>query len=369
MERERWNVLVLDFFTWNDRTAGLVPTALWDFGFLPSVGLYFFWNDFGAPGNSFRAQIGFGGVDWLHATVSDRIQVTDETDMSFAVEGWRRPDRIHQGIGYDSLQTRRSRFQLNQVEGRYDLRFRPWRASEIRFRTGVTWNDFSGDGYALIGGGPPLDEAVAGGWYPTPPGFDGYTAVWQRLDVAIDSREDRPLPGHGVRVEGFVGHGFDATSAIERRWLRYGGSVGGFVDVGSNRVLGLWGTARFVDPLGGQEVPFTELAQLGGEPLLFSGFLGGQLIGRSAAALTLEYRYPVWVFLDGSLHASLGNVFDAQLAGFDVNRLRASFGFGLRSIGDRDQSFNLLVAFGTAPFDQGGSVDSVRIVIGSQQGF
>src|SRR5687767_15236803 len=41
-EREQWPTLVLDFFTFGpDRTAGVFPTALFDFGFRPSVGLYF----------------------------------------------------------------------------------------------------------------------------------------------------------------------------------------------------------------------------------------------------------------------------------------------------------------------------------------
>lgn len=41
----------------------------------------------------------------------------------------------------------------------------------------------------------------------------------------------------------------------------------------------------------------------------------------------------------------------------------------LALIGDRDQSFNVLVAFGSEPFVTGADIDSVRIVVGSQQGF
>ena len=123
------------------------------------------------------------------------------------------------------------------------------------------------------------------------------------------------------------------------------------------------------DPLGSADVPFIEQAQLGGSNLVMSGFLRGALIGRSAAALTFEYRYPIWVFLDGSLHASIGNVFDEHFSDFDVERLRMSFGLGFRSIGDRDQSFNVLVAFGSEPFTLGANIESVRLVVGSQQGF
>lgn len=369
-ERERWPLILFDIVTWDERRAGLVPTAFFDFGFLPSVGLYFWWNDFLAEGNEFRAQIGFGGVDWLRATVADRFRPSEETEIGFTVDAWRRPDQVFQGLGYDSNRAQRARYRLNTVETRLDFRFRPWRASEIRFRTGVRWTDFEDDGYAFFRDDPSVGEAVRDqGWYELPPGFDGYTAYTQRLDVVIDSRQPRPAPGHGVRLEGFVEQGFDVTDVDDNRWLKYGAALGGFVDLSDNRVLGLWGVARFADPLAGEPVPFLEQVQLGGDAHTMWGFLPGQLVGRSAAVVTLEYRYPIWVFLDGALHVSLGNVFDEHLSDFDVERLRASFGIGLRSIGDRDQTFNVMLAFGTAPFDRGGAIDSIRLVVGSRQGF
>ncbi len=368
-EREQWTVFLVDFFTWNDRKAGLVPVGFFDFGLVPSVGLYFWWNDLGAEGNQLRANIGFGGVDWLRATVSDRVRTSRETELAFTVDAWRRPDLIFDGFGWDADIDRRSRFFHSYVDGTILFRFEPWRESEISFATGVRWNDFGGDGYGFASDDPPLATAVAQGWYDLPPGIEGYTAYQQRLRVVIDTREDRPAPGHGMRIEGFVDQGFDLEEPIDRRWIRYGGALGGFLDVGNNRVLGLWGLVRLADPLGSEPVPFVEQIALGGEPLLMAGFLRGALRGRSAAVATMEYRYPIWVFLDGSLHFSVGNVFDEHFEDFDVERLRMSFGLGFRSIGDRDQSFNVLVAFGSEPFVTGADIDSVRIVVGSQQGF
>lgn len=368
-EREQWTVLLTDFFTWNDRKAGLVPTAFFDFGFQPSGGLYFWWNDLGAPGNHLRATVGFGGVDWLRATVSDRVQTSRETELAFTVDGWRRPDYVFDGFGWDADIDQRSRYFHSYVDGNVAFRFRPWRESEISFAAGVRWNDFEAGGYGFASDDPPLSSAVMQGWYEIPPGFDGYTAYQQRLRIVIDSREERPAPGHGVRIEAFTDQGFDLEEPIDRRWIRYGGLLGGFLDVGENRVLGLWGLVRFADPLGSAPVPFVEQVRLGGEPLLMSGFLRGALLGRSAAVATLEYRYPIWVFLDGSLHFSVGNVFDEHFSDFDFERLRMSFGIGFRSIGDRDQSFNVLLAFGSSPFVDGADIESIRIVIGSQQGF
>lgn len=368
-EREGWTALVVDFFTWNERTAGLVPTAFYDFGFQPSIGLYLWWNDLGFPGNQLRAQIAFGGVDWLRGTLSDRIRTSRESELAFTADAWRRPDYVFQGFGWATLDSEKSRYIRTYVEGRAELRIRPWRGSEFRVSTGIQWNDFDPNGYAFASDDISLAEAVLQGRYDLPPGFDGYTAYFQRLAFTLDTREERPAPGHGVRLEGFVLQGFDLEEVVGRRWLRYGGALGGFLDVGSNRVFALFGQVELADSLGEEPVPFTELAELGGGPLVMSGFLRGSLMGRSAAALTLEYRYPIWVFLDGSVHVSVGNVFDEHFEDFDVERLRVSFGIGFRSIGDRDQSFNVLLAFGSEAFAVGGNIDSVRLVIGSQQGF
>jgi outer membrane protein assembly factor BamA len=133
-------------------------------------------------------------------------------------------------------------------------------------------------------------------------------------------------------------------------------------------VLSLEGTVLFADPLGGRDLPFTELVHLGGSGPM-SGFHESRLIGRSAAALTLEYRYPIWAFLDSSLQLSVGNVFDAHLAGFSTGDLRLAFTAGIHTVGDGTQSFNLLFGGGTETFAQGGNLREVRVVLGLTQGF
>jgi hypothetical protein len=60
-ERSGVPILVYDFFTFGpDHNAGVFPTAFVDFGFLPSVGLYAFWNDAFTPGHDLRLR----GATW-----------------------------------------------------------------------------------------------------------------------------------------------------------------------------------------------------------------------------------------------------------------------------------------------------------------
>src|SRR6185436_11328739 len=71
-EKNQWPTLILDFFTFGEeRTGGVFPTALIDFGFRPSVGVYAFWNEMIAKENSVRLHAAYGGSDWYTLRVAD----------------------------------------------------------------------------------------------------------------------------------------------------------------------------------------------------------------------------------------------------------------------------------------------------------
>lgn len=160
-------------------------------------------------------------------------------------------------------------------------------------------------------------------------------------------------------------------------WINYGAAVAGFVDLtGQQRVLGLTIAARFQDALtDGTTVPFTEL--VGAKHIedvpdldLMRGFQPGRLLGSSAVAATLEYRWPIWAFIDGTLQAAVGNTFDEpHLEDFELEKLRFSFVGGLRSPNHRDHSFNFLIGFGTNTFEQGGGASAFRLLFGGTTGF
>ena len=181
---------------------------------------------------------------------------------------------------------------------------------------------------------------------------------------------------HGIKAAGrahFAGGLRDTqlpTGESKRPlFMRYGGTLGGFVDLYRHRVIGLQATVDFVDPLGDDAiVPFTELVDLGGARPL-RGFWWRRHVDRSAATATLEYRWPIWVWLDGSLHYALGNVFGEHLKGFDLELLRQSFGIGFKANAAEDHTFELLVGGGSATFADGGEIESFRFVFGSTAGF
>jgi hypothetical protein len=393
-EHEKIPTLLIDFFTFGeDRQAGIIPTALIDFGFQPSVGLYFFWNEFLARNNKLRARAAYGGEDWLMLNLADRVEIFRGHEIGVRGEYLSRPDRLFFGFGPQSPAPEGlgggPRFRLRGIEGGafYDAEL--WRSSGFHSYVAVRSVDM--DANSGCCSDPTVAEVIAAGRYPEPPFLDdGYTVLRQGIEAALDTRWPRDQtphfetdgsepPGTGIRMLGRVEYStglhknrpFSFSPEKENyAWIRYGGAIGGFVDVtGYQRLLGLSVLAEFADPtIEDGEIPFTEQITLGGNRPM-RAFLSGRLVDRSAAVAQLSYEWPVWVFLDGGLHYAVGNVFGEHLDGFEPGLLRQSFTLGLRSNTSRDHPFEILLGFGTKTFDEGSELDSLRIQFGATSGF
>lgn len=373
-ERERWDLLQFAGRPPGALDWGLVPTVLIDFGFRPAAGLYVWLNNAGFRGHSIRMRVGFGGLDWLRATIVDRIHFDARTNIQAYFSASTRPDNIFVGFGpSDAFEARQSRYARERLEGALTFTYRPWRASHIRITAGVHTNHFYDPG-EVDPPEQPTGQAARQGLYPSlgtslPPGYDGYLSAWQRIDGSVDTR----LPGlgqsrSGVRAEAFAEVEYDLVRPLERRWMTYGGGVGGYVDVHAGRTLGLWVATELATPFGSEPIPFTELPDLGLRGRM-AGFRRGWITGPSAISASLEYRYPIWAALDGFVSVATGNAFGPELRDFDFEDLRMSFMLGLRTIGDPDHAITLQIGFGTRTFAQGLDPESLRFTIGTQEGF
>jgi hypothetical protein len=370
VQAERHNLanLLVDWFTFGpDRQAGIVPTALIDFGFQPSVGLYFFWDRAFADPNQIRVHAAMWGTDWLRLTVTDRVELAPKTKLAFRAVGSRRPDWLYYGLGPRSRSDDEARYTAASWDGEITLDREGWRSSHFKSYLGIRHVAFEGSGCCDE---PSLTRQVARGVYPEPPGFEGYTILRQGIIAEFDTREPAPSPGHGVRIAAMVEQAGRTDGDEPRTWLRYGGRIGGFLDLDEhNRVVELSVGAAFADPLTGDgEIPFTEQVTLGGSKPL-RGFVENRLVDRSAIAARLDYQWPVWTFLDGTINAEAGNVFGEHLKGFEPGLIRLSFGLGLRTSGRRDHPFEFLIGTATRPIDEGAGLDSFRLVFGATNGF
>lgn len=388
-EREHWPTIIFDFLTFGeDRRGGILPTALIDYGLRPSIGIYAFWNDFITAENDLRFRGAYGGSALYQVRLTDRFPL-GEGRLSMTASYESRPDNVFYGIGPvgDSLQNEiRSRY-YRAVARAGAIYAAPWeRSSYARIGAGVREVELDGDRSCCDD--PSVTERVEAGDFEAPPGMGQvYDVADQSLEVVLDSRFPREPeslelasdyvspPGNGVRLalrgalSELIEQSIAPAGLLADVWVHYGASLGGFLDVnGHQRSVGLTAIVDFVDPLGAGQVPLTDLVTLGGDRPL-RGFLAGQFSDRSAAALRLEYRWPVAVWLDGSLTYEAGNVFGNGLSGFELAELRSSFGLGLQAVGAQDHVFQTLLAFGTEPYEAGARIDSVRFVLGTTAGF
>jgi hypothetical protein len=370
-ERANLPNTLYNFFAFGpEHKAGIAPIAFVDFGFNPSIGLYGFWDDALVNGQDLRAHVSYWTDDWIGGSLVDRVKLGPKDSVQIKLLGVRRPDHVFYGIGPGSLQSAQSRYREDVLDGGVTFDFPMWRSSKIDAGAGVRATSF-GDGH--YGGDPGIVEAAAAGTFALPDGFaNGYTAEYNDLRFALDSRRPYPAEGSGVRIEVQGEQGSDVRQSPGSGWLHYGGGVGGFWDVnGYRRVISLSALAMFSDPLGGRPVPFTELVTMGGDiaspgsfPAPMPGFYPGRMVDRSAAVATLRYKWPIGPWIAGSLQAAVGNVFGEHLEGFDTRLLRFSGAFGIESDSSPDSNFELLIGCGSETFDHGGQIDSFRLAVG-----
>jgi len=375
---ERSNIpqVLYNFFLFGpDHKAGILPTLFFDFGFSPSVGLYGFWDDAGFKGNGLTAHFSIWTSEWIAGSLGDTIHFGGKSAFTVKLAAIRRPDRTFFGLGPNSLQDDRGRYGETRLDGGGTFDVALWRSSQLQAGSGVRSVQLYNGDYL---GEATLSGQAAAGLYPLPPGYGHtYTEEFNHALLALDTRKTGA--GTGVRIEAQGEQGSDFNSTPYSAWVRYQGTAGIFVDLnGRGRVLSLTGTALFADPLErGGAIPFTEQIALGGDtPVLktmatgaglMPGLFPGRLVDRSAAVTTLQYRWPIWAWLDGTLQVATGNVFGEHLDAFKPGLLRLSGALGIESIGVSDNAFHLLIGIGSETFDHGGQIDTVRLAFGTSR--
>ena len=363
-ERTQWPKAIHDALTFGpNQEGGIYPTFLIDFGLRPSIGFHLFWG-FLPVSNRISLDAAWGGSQWYTVAIADRQEFGKNESLVTELRWDRRPDNPYFGIGPESSPGLRSRVGTDvllasltwrKVTGPFTLRAQ---GSVRRF----DFKDFT------CCGDPALKQRVEQGQLPPPPGYEQpYTPAGAELAAVLDTRAPQSVNRSGWRVAVGASPDVDLQRGGKLSWLRYAAAVEGNWDVtGNGRVLSLGVVSAFVDPLGSEPVPFTELVVLGGaEP--FAGFLPGRLRDRSALVAQLGWHWPVFSYLDGLLAVSVGNVFGAHLEGFSMDLLRMSAGMGLRARGAGLSDFEFLIGIGTEPF-RNFSVSSFRLAFGVSYG-
>jgi hypothetical protein len=364
-EHDHWADTIEGVFTFGPQGNNVIyPTALFDFGLLPSVGIFYGGNDFLVKDNQLRLHFATWGAPWISATAADRYTITKNDIVEARFDFKRSEDNIFFGIGPEVRDGTISRYGLERFETSASYKHKIQGESKIGVRAGVHRISFVDGGCCS---NPTVSQQIAAGVYPTPPDFgETYVTAFGGVDLTLDTRDPRPAPASGAYLHLYGNGNFDMHET--RSWVQYGGVVGGSVDLtGHQRVLKIQLALGFVDLMQGDSIPFTEYQVLGGE--LMPGFIPGWMTGLSTAAAQIGYTWPVWLGLDAQTRFTLGNAFDHHLEGLVPGELRMSWDIGLTTSTVRDQGFEILFGLGTETLDQGAGITSVRVAFGSRQGF
>src|SRR6478609_816151 len=138
-EKAELPAALYDFFAFGpDHKAGVVPIALVDFGFLPSVGLYGFWDDAGFKGHSLRLRGSTWGPKWLSGTATERFHFDERFDLTLTSTATRRPDYAFYGIGPDTRESSLMRYTGKlfdaHVETRLSAAGSSWLETAVGYR-------------------------------------------------------------------------------------------------------------------------------------------------------------------------------------------------------------------------------------------
>lgn len=187
------------------------------------------------------------------------------------------------------------------------------------------------------------------------PGLAGDELVGMGFELLHDTRDQRENSTRGG-IERFSLGYHEGVSGSDARYMAYEAEVSRFLSLGSKRrVLAFRFIGEHNDEINGGEVPFHQMAKLGGYgshtrlSRTLRGYDFNRFFDESAVLLNLEYRYTVWEYknfkMDSVIFWDEGQVF-GEFKDFKLNRLKESYGLGARVSAADHVIFSVEVAHG-----------------------
>jgi outer membrane protein assembly factor BamA len=335
---------ILAAVTTRDGLVGLRPAFQYSISFAPIIGLRFFDQKLLGHGTDFEATAMTGGVHILYGELSARPMPPDRAlEVTVRSSYSKRDDLIFAEIGYATVDPNwhayRSRYGIDALDAGGTLTYaaRPGLYLDVGTMFGLRR---FGNGRQIADEKPIMEvycqRDLAGLCKPNTvdevivPGFAKGTQFFRGgVTLRADSRDNWYRPSSGALVEvgaewthgiGFdqsqYVHGHAAVSAVLDLWRR-------------SRTLIVRIEAHDLEPIGYTPVPFSELIVLGG-PDTFRGFRPGRFRNYSSLFTGLEYRWPIWMWMDATVFGEYGGVFGRGFDGFAFDRMLPDVGGGVR---------------------------------------
>jgi hypothetical protein len=323
-ERYQVEARLMELLFDDAEVVGLYPIAQLDSGFGLNAGGRLVHRDVFGAREHLALQASTGGRYRQRYKASFRTGDRLGERVAVAVVGEldRRPKDPYYGVGnLDDAPEARHRQELTRGTAVVDVRA----IGNLHVRTSAAVVDL---GYGQSDTGPAIDMLYG---VDTLTGWGGVRELYGELELRWDDRRRaRRWEPEAVRATGWLASAFvGRVHSLEmgRDYARYGFDAQRFLRLGEGpRVLvaRLYGEA-VTGTL--DEVPFTQLPQLGGKVLL-RGYPTDRFRDRVAALGSLEYRWDLSFRLTGSLFVDAGRVY-RSVRDLGVEDLRVGYGIGI----------------------------------------
>jgi hypothetical protein len=326
---------VIAALTSEDGLEGVRPVVEYELSYRPAFGIQYFNNRL-PKGAQLAISTATGGPEVILGDARLKVPLLGgRAALDVGVSYRRRDDELYTGIGMNSPYAfARYAFEQGDATATFSATPIPALRVEVGGDLGIraygNGTPYGGDGslFDVYGAGSasgrssggPIDDTLV-------PGFAHGTRFLRAVAALhADSRRDETSSGLLVDVGAQYTHGLgDDRSSYLRLRARAGTSI----EIWRHRALSLGFTADDEIAFGATPIPFTELVQLGGVDDL-RGFQRGRFRDASSLLATAEYRWPIWMWMDGSLFVDYGGVFKPGFADFSFRAARADVGMGVR---------------------------------------
>lgn len=303
-------------------TYGLYPTVYYDATYGATIGgRVVHRNLFGQRERmSLRAATGGEFRTMADGHVRTGRRLGENVSLELRGQFEQRPEDRFFGIGNsDDVVEVRHRQQLMRATSTLDVR--PFSSFHLRAAGAITDSE-----YAVSPDGPMITEVYDESMLT---GFSGARYAYGELELRWDSRaknnrwDQHAVFDGGSFVGVFAGRMHQLESMTADDYGRYGVEAQHFMTIRGARTVA---TRLHIEGITGglDDVPFTQLPQLGGSALL-RGYPAERFRDRAAVLGSVEYFWDLSRYLMASLFVDVGRVYPS-LADFELTGLRAGFG-------------------------------------------
>lgn len=173
-------------------------------------------------------------------------------------------------------------------------------------------------------------------------GRGGYQVAGLGASITFDSRNSAFSPDKGSFAQ-FYFNNFNPLFGTDFQYTNFVIDLRKYIRLYENQVLAL---QLYSFNNSGENIPIRSLASFGGANRM-RGYYEGRFKDKQEFVMQTEYRIPIYKRIGAVVFGGVGNVND-KVSDFSLNKLKYSYGAGLRFAINKSEKLNIRIDYGIA---------------------